>query len=338
MNKPPRFLEVDYGLWDTPVGMRLAKEFSINEIGVMILGVRSDSELEAMRNHAQPMKLLKEKYPEKLVKCSVNVDLYEHLDEYNYVFTVYGRSDPDIFYKPIDELRQLKTNALLTLSTIDDELWANPYAVLYHTPGVNRETYLGGHTVRSLAAVRNYLFYEDPECLNTCPESEIKALFVDLYKRGIVLRRGLYYFPSKMKRRARIKNKSKLFKPLHSCFAVLDKANSPVPSDMFIPPVIPLEQLLTERSVLRVYMDESSNPMYNKMLFGSRYFDTTIENQVKKLTINRIIFIFKSRQTFTAADRTMHYNHPSVNRLRFAAAQIQKLLPKRVIFNSFINN
>lgn len=338
MNKPPRFLEVEYGTWNTPVGMCLKRDMSINEIGIMILGIVSDVELETMRNHPSPMKLLKEKYQAKIKHGSVNVDLYEHLDEYNYVYTVYGRADPDVFYKPIDELRMLKNNALLPLSSIDDEMWANPYAVLYHTPGINRETYLGGHTVRALAAVRNYLFYEDPQYLNTCPESEIKVLFVELYKRGIVLRRGLHYFPSKMKRRPRIKNKSKLFKPLHSCFAVLDKEHTPVPKDMFIPQVIPLEQLLVERSVLRVYMDESPNPMYNKMLFGNRYFDTTIENQVKRLTINRIIFIFKSQQTFVTADRTMHYNHPAVNRIRFAAAQIQALLPKRIIFNSFFNS
>jgi len=335
MNKPPRFLEVDYGLWGTPLGLRLSKEMTINEVGMKILGVVSDCELKVMQEHPKPMQLLKERYSNKLKHSSINVDLYENLDEYNYVFTIFGRSDPEIFQKTYDELLRLKANALLPLSSIDDELWANPYAVLFHTPDINRDAFLGGHKVRTLAAVRNYLFNEDPAYLETCPESDIKELFVELYKRSIVLRRGLHYFPSKMKRRVRLKNTSKIFTPLHPCFAVLNKCTTSLPNAMFLPPVIPLETLLTERSVLCVYMDESSNPMYNKMLFGSRYFDTTIDNQAKKLTINRIIFIFKSRQTFTVADRTMHYNHPSVSRLCFVAAQIQKILPKRVIFNSF---
>lgn len=333
--RPPRFLEVEYGLWQTPVGLKFEREMTMNDIGVAILGSLNDSVLDEMRKHPHPMRLLKEKYPEKLKLSRVQVDLYEHLDDYNYVFTVYGRDNEKIYTLPYEEIQKLKENALLPLSTIDDEMWANPYAVLYHTPGVNRESYLGRHSAKSLAAVRNYLCYEDPEYLNVCPVGDIKALFLDLYKRGIVKRLGAYYVPTRMKTRPRLKFKSKIFKPLHCTFGVLAKFPESL-NDIECPRVIPLETLLNDRPVLRLFMDESNNGY--QMVYGSPYFDGTIERQKKKMTINRIIMIFKSRQAFLSADRTAHYNHPNVSRLQYVAYQIQKQLPKRVIFNSFFNS
>lgn len=332
--KPPRFLEVEYGMWNTPVGLRMERgKVTLNEIGVAILGALSDHDLDIMRSHPDPMQLLRDKYPTKL-KCSkIQIDLYENLDDYNYVFTVYGRDNPDIFTMPYSEIKELKEKALTPLSTIDDEMWANPFAVLYHTPGIDRENYLQGFSIRALAAVRNYLYHEDPQYLNVCDESETKAVFTALYKRSIVLKRGAFYVPSRLKRRPRLKFKSKMFKPLHSTFAALEKF--PVSLNEDVPSVIHLQSLVTERTTLRVYMqEERANPM----VYGSPYFDKTIENLSKKLTYNRIILIFNTRQLYNIAAQTPHYNHPNVSRLAYVAYQIQqKLFPKRVIFNSFNN-
>ena len=137
-----------------------------------------------------------------------------HLDDYNELFKVYGRSTGalEVYDWPLAVVQaRLKDDPL---DTIDNTHWANP-----HASGKTDTPY----TFRALTSMRKYMIHEDPWYLRVVPRIELDMLVRELVRRNVisVTARGVIV-PVKMKSRVRIGAANcRNFVPIHPSFSVL---------------------------------------------------------------------------------------------------------------------
>ena len=264
-----------------------------------------------------PEQYIRVNLPAKM-HCLTDMHRLRNIGAYNYVFTIYGRGKDalQVYDWPVDRVLTLKKTPPNPLDTIDDEMWANPLAVIFHTPDIDRTQYLCNQDLASILAMRNYLWNEDPFYLKTADFGKLKFLIGDLVKRGVIQAKGnLLFPPTDMGRRVRKSEAQRAlpFLPIHPSFKLLVKRKMiQVPQAQHL--IVELDLIPPPDKV--TFVVDMSADKWNKK-----------EWDANKNNVRRILFLFRNNTDRAFAMNTPHYFDERTTRLQATASSLQADIP-----------
>lgn len=322
------FLEIEFGMYNSIKGVVTSKDYTELNLALAILGCVSPKIHEILKKSENPIKYIRDNFPNKIAKLEINLDLYLYLEDYNYVFTIYGRTNFEIFEKSFEEIKLLKEKEKKSIiSTINDEYFINPYSYIIKNKNICRETYLEGFEIRSITSVRNYLYYVDPYYLKIGNCKDILKLLNRLFELNILKKVGLNFVPKKHIKNHDTYKKSKFPKLYPLKFSDLLPYKKKIIID--IEEVILIDNLkMCNDDTLIVYMFELKN---ERNIYRSSYF----EKAVKQKKFTKIVFVFENTEKYLLSN-TPHYNYLNCTRLNYVVFYLKTHINRNVKFYSYI--
>lgn len=112
---------------------------------------------------------------------------------YNQVFHLYS-NNKIVFEWDIQRINDILTNPPCPFKTILNDVYINPiYA--QNTRGCS---------IRAIAAVRNYIISQDILDLDVVPSYESEAVFLELEKESLFIKKGFYWIPTQLNTKQKI--------------------------------------------------------------------------------------------------------------------------------------
>ena len=246
-------------------------------------------------------------------------DVYVHLEDYNYVFRIYGQIEPSVLFSMShEEILRLREQSTDPLEGITGEFWANPFAVLHLNPGVTYD-----YSPRALTAMRNYLVGADPFSLDVADPAEISRLSAELVRRNLVVPRGDLVVP-----RGSVDVVPAPLPPLHPTFAeicVAARAKGTTITPAATPVVTPVDA--PDPGYLSLYMFPTRQGVV---------YDGLSPNRLSKAGrgVVGVVFVFGSRMELMRAETLPALPPETGSRLGVVAREVQKVLKDVHVFQA----
>lgn len=309
------------------------KKLSNDEVMRALGSVNFKHQKNLLKDGVDPLLYIKENLPNRY-NGNVVLILSEHMSSYNKIFRVFD-NNPVVYDWPLDKVLELCRLPPDPVSSILDEYYANPYAVMrfYSWENVSFEQFTRGFKVDTLVTVRSYFVNEDPWILKTgVDENEINNVLKLLFKLGMVEYTRGYYIPKLKKKGKWLKWRSTpsvedLVLDWYPSFAMIRKFKS---VDFTIPkynkPVqIEINQVIAfGKNALVVTMDVWATKSYKR---ESTPFENLREYKPNRHNnISKVVFLFGNSQATKAGLYLPHVIFNNRTRMDGACYALENIL------------